>query len=131
MGGYGYPGYGYTLGYAYPGSVGSTTGFAYSSAYGASGTGTTNRRYLGIDEEAVIDSDGRKVIKVGNVYPGTPAERAGLHTGDVIRSINGYFTEQRGNLAWIIANAAPSNTLKMVVRTVDDNKDHEITATLQ
>ena len=46
-----------------------------------------------------------------------PADRAGLHQGDVIRSANGYLTEVPGNLAWIITNAAPKNILKMVVRT--------------
>ena len=57
-------------------------------------------------------------MKVSNVYPGTPAQRAGLQVGDVIFSINGYLTEQRGNLAWIIANAAPNNQLNMTVKTL-------------
>ncbi len=48
-------------------------------------------------------------MKIGKVYPGTAAERAGLRAGDVIRSVNGYLTEQRGNLAWVIANAMPNN----------------------
>ena len=67
-------------------------------------------------------------MKVANVYPGTAAERAGLQVGDVIHSINGYLTEQRGNLAWIIANAAPNNTLTMNVRTASDGKEHTVTA---
>ncbi len=45
-------------------------------------------------------------------------------------SVNGYLTEQRGNLAWIIANATPGNELKMVVRTVKDGKDHTVMATI-
>ena len=32
-------------------------------------------RYLGIDEEPVVDAGGRKGMKVANVYPGTPAEK--------------------------------------------------------
>ena len=56
-------------------------------------------------------------MKVINVFPGTPAQRAGLQVGDVLLSINGYLTEQRGNLAWIIANAAPKNQLTITVRT--------------
>ena len=87
-------------------------------------------RYLGIDEEPVVDAGGRKGMKVANVYPGTPAEKAGLQAGDVIHSINGYMTEQRGNLAWIIANAAPSNALKMNVRTAKDGQEHTVTAQL-
>ena len=75
-------------------------------------------------------TDGRKGMKVTNVYPGTAADKARLQAGDVLKSINGYMTEQRGNLAWIIANAAPKNELKMVVRTAKDGQDHTITATL-
>ena len=67
-------------------------------------------------------------MKVANVYPGTAAEKAGLKGGDVIHSINGYMTEQRGNLAWIIANAAPNNILKMNVLTQKDGKEYTVTA---
>ena len=56
-------------------------------------------------------------MKISNVYPGTAAEKAGLKAGDVLRSANGYLTEQRGNLAWIIANATPNNVLKLNVQT--------------
>jgi serine protease Do len=87
-------------------------------------------RYLGITEEPVTDASGQQTIKVAAVYPGSPAERAGLQPGDVIHSINGYLTEQRGNLSWIVANAAPDNLLKMNVRTARDGQDHTITARL-
>ena len=75
-------------------------------------------RSLGIDEEPVVDFDGVRGMKVSKVYPGTAAEKAGLQAGDVIHSINGYLTTRRGNLAWIIANAAPDNVLKMNVCTI-------------
>ena len=128
--GYSYPYYGYGYGYpnygtAYAAPVG---GYGYSSAYVAPAAG--QGRYLGIDEEPVVEAGGKQGIKVANVYPGTPAEKAGLRPGDVIHSINGYLTEQRGNLAWIIANAAPGNLLKMNVRTARDSQDHTITAQL-
>ncbi len=126
--GYGYPGYG--MGYGYP-----ATGFGYTSAYVAPAAGGTSavapqRRVLGIDEEPVVLADGRKAMKIANVYPGTAAEQAGLQVGDVLRSVNGYLTEQRGNLAWIIANATPNSTLKLNVRTAKDGQFHAITATL-
>ncbi len=85
-------------------------------------------RILGIDEEPV--TDGSKGMRVTNVYPGTAAEKAGLQPGDVIRSVNGYLTEQRGNLAWIIANATPSNQLNLNVQTARDGQNHQITAML-
>jgi membrane-associated protease RseP (regulator of RpoE activity) len=138
---YGYPGSGIEGGYSNPGY---DPGFGGYPSYG--GLGITNRnpnaapaassslnqrRLLGIDEEPVVIAGGVKAMKVGKVYPGTAAEKAGLHAGDVIRSVNGYLTEQRGNLAWIIANAAPSNELKLNVQTANDNQTHLITATLR
>ena len=79
---------------------------------------------------AVVDVDGVRGMKVTRVYPGTAAEKAGLKPGDVIRSINGYRTEQPGNLAWIIVNAAPGKVLKINVRTAADGKEQTITAQL-
>jgi S1-C subfamily serine protease len=87
-------------------------------------------RSLGIDEESVVDVGGMRGMKVWRVYPGSPAEQAGLRSGDVIRSINGYRTEQPGNVAWIVGNAAPDKVLKMRVRTAADGQEHMITATL-
>ena len=87
-------------------------------------------RALGIDEEPVIDASGVWGMKVSKVYPGSAAEKAGLHAGDVIHSINGYLTTQPGNLAWIIANAVSDNVLMMNVRTASDGKEHTITAHL-
>jgi S1-C subfamily serine protease len=83
-------------------------------------------RYLGIDEESITDAEGVPGIKITTVYQGTSAERAGLHSGDVIHSINGYQTVRRGNLAWIIANRAFGNVLTMTVRTAADGKVHVI-----
>lgn len=83
-------------------------------------------RYLGIDEEPVVNSNGVRGMKVAKVYPGTAAEKAGLHAGDMIYSINGYLTTERGNLAWIIGKAAPDNVLNMKVRTAADGKEQTI-----
>ncbi len=73
-------------------------------------------RALGIDEEPVVDPAGVREMKVSKVNPGSPAERAGLKPGDVIRSVNGYRIEQPGNLVWIILNAAPNRVLKIKAR---------------
>jgi hypothetical protein len=136
--GYGYPGYGYAAN-AYPsspngGAMPASGGFGYNAAYvsPASGAATPGmqRRYLGIDEEPMVGSDGSKAIKISNVYPNTAAEKAGLKVGDVLRSVNGYLTEQRGNLAWIIANATPNSELKLNVQTAKDGQTHQIVATL-
>jgi len=84
-------------------------------------------RDFGIDEEPIVDTDGARAIKVSNVYAGTPSAKAGFQTGDVIRSINGYRTEQEGNLAWIVANATPHTELKINVRKLSDGKVQSVT----
>jgi serine protease Do len=110
-------------------------GFGYSPAYVPPGgaapvTTVPGRRILGIDEEPVTLADGRKGMKITNIYPGTGAAAAGLQVGDVLISVNGYLTEQSGNLAWIIAKATPGSEVKMVVRTAKDGKDHTVMATV-
>ena len=65
-------------------------------------------------------------MQVTKVYAGSPADKAGLRAGDVIHSVNGYLTTQRGNLAWIINAAAPNGVLEMKVRSVADGKVHTI-----
>jgi hypothetical protein len=151
----GYPGYNiygnYGV-YGYPGSgiEGGASNSGYDPGYGgypsyggygiinpptnaapAVGSPPTRRRLLGIDEDPVVIDNGIKAMKVGKVYPGTAAEKAGLQTGDVIRSVNGYLTEQRGNLAWVIANAAPNNELKLNVQAAKDGQTRLIMAKLQ
>jgi len=138
--GYGYPSYGYASGYGYGypyyANIYTTpgVGVTYSSAYVAPAGSAANKvmlpqgRYLSIDEEPITDASGQRGMKITNVYPGTAAERSGLRAGDVIYSINGYLTEQRGNLAWIIANAAPNNQLRMSVKTAKDGQEHTVTA---
>ena len=105
------------------------------SASGSPGIGAltpvhSRDRSLGIDEEPTVDADGVRGIKVTSVVSGSPAHRAGLRPGDVIRSSNGYLTTDRGNLAWIISVAAPNNVLKMAVRTGSDGQVHKILANL-
>lgn len=137
---YGYPGSQVEGGYGNAGYDPGYGGYPYYDGYGitnpnrptapAVGSTPVQRRLLGIDEEPVVVAGGVKAMKVGKVYPGTAAERAGLKAGDVIRSVNGYLTEQRGNLAWVIANAAPENQLKITVQDGKDGQARLITAML-
>ncbi len=132
---YGYPGSGIeggasNAGYD-PGYGGYPSYGGYGLIYHPTANATPPKRLLGVDEEPVVLADGTKAMKIGKVFPGSAAERAGLQAGDVIRSVNGYLTEQRGNLAWIIANAAPNNELKLNVQSVKDGQTHAATATLR
>ncbi len=87
-------------------------------------------RDLGIDEEPVLDVDGARGMKVSKVYPGTPADKARIKPGDVIRSINGYLTQQAGNLTWIIENAAPNRVLRITLRIAADGQEQTIAVQL-
>jgi S1-C subfamily serine protease len=79
-------------------------------------------RSLGLELEPAIDAGGVRGLKVLRAYPRSLAADTGLRVGDVIHSINGYATEQLGNLPWIIANAAPDRVLQLNVRGATDGK---------
>ncbi len=109
---------------------GSSRGPSNSSAP-TSAPSINAAREFGIDEEPVVEANGVRAIKVSSVHPGTPAQAAGLQAGDVILSINGYLTEQPGNVAWIIATKTPDQRLTINVRTASDGKEQTIAAGLR
>ena len=103
-----------------------TTRAAAPAVYAAPAQG----RYLGIDEQSVVDA-GVQGMQVLRVYAGSAAEQAGLQAGDVIYSANGYLTQQHGNLAWIIATVPPNGVLQMNVRIgARDGSVHAVNAQL-
>jgi hypothetical protein len=138
--GYPYPGsasgYGYGVPYDATAYAAPGAGVTYSPAYVAPAGSAANTvmpapgRSLGIAEEPITDAIGQRGMKVTSVYPGSAAEQAGLRVGDVIYASNGYLTEKRGDLAWIIANAAPDSRLNMSVKTARDRREHFLTAQL-
>ena len=132
---YGYPGSGVEGGASNPGYDPGYGGYPSYGGYGIANRGNAapapNRRLLGIDEEPIVISGGTKAMKVSKVYPGTAAEQAGLQAGDVIRSANGFLTEQRGNLAWIIATKTPTNDLNLTIQAAKDGQTRVIKATLR
>jgi hypothetical protein len=106
-------------------SVGPTPFYPSVTATNISGV-----RDFGIDEEPIVEANGARAIKVASVYSGSPSQQAGLQVGDVIHSINGYLTQEAGNLAWIIANQAPKKLLTINVRRASDGKEHTVTVQL-
>jgi hypothetical protein len=103
---------------------------ATPSAMGGRTRPSTAGCSLGIDAEPVVDANAARAMKVSNVYPGTAAEKAGLHVGDLIYSINGYGTQARENAEWIIVKAAPDKVLAMSVRAASDGKVRSVRAQL-
>ena len=91
-----------------------------------SGTNPPRRPIPGFEDETTVDPDGRRGLKVTSVSEGSTAEKAGLRAGDVIHSVNGYLTTERGNLTWIIANATPDHLLKLDVQAATDGQRRTI-----
>jgi PDZ domain len=110
---------------------GAGSGASAPPAASVSATSSVLVRALGIEEDPVVAANGARGVKIANVFAGAAAEKAGLHAGDVIYSGNGYLTQTRGNLTWIINHAAPTRVLTMRVSSATDGKEHTITAELR
>jgi putative serine protease PepD len=82
----------------------------------------SHRAYLGI---RVGDTGGQGVY-VGEVTPGGPAAKAGIHSGDVIVSVAGKPTPTTDVLSAALATLKPGKTVRVVVRHQNGKK-----ATLQ
>lgn len=52
---------------------------------------------------------------MADVQPGTPAARAGLKTGDVIRKVDGQPIVASGDLPALIGQSRPGQTVKLKV----------------
>ena len=85
-------------------------------------TGKAEHARLGVAVQEVNQSfaDSFKLDKpegalVSNVEKGSPAEQAGLQTGDVIRRVNGQSIVSSGDLPAVIGLAAPGDTVKLEI----------------
>lgn len=99
-------------------------------------TGSVSRGYLGVASqtlsadhaEALGLNRNTKGVMVTDVYPGTPAETAGLKRGDVITSINEKAVTSLRDLRVLIAQSAPGSKVKLKVSR--DGKDRLVEASL-
>ncbi len=62
-------------------------------------------------------------VLVALVYPGTPAEKAGLEAGDVIVRINGTQLNDRNDYINLLRNQLPDETLRLSVQRGDGPHD--------
>ncbi|MEO7597786.1 MAG: Do family serine endopeptidase, partial [Opitutus sp.] len=118
------------IGFAVPTNLASTV------MHGLIETGSVSRGYLGVASETLTADHAEalgldrktKGVMVTDVYPGTPAEVAGLKRGDVILTINGKTVSSLRDLRVLIAQTAPGSKVKLKV--LRDGKDRLVEAAL-
>jgi serine protease Do len=84
--------------------------------------GKVSRGYLGLTPQD-IDQDLAKALKlsstsgvlISEVVPGSPADKAGLKSGDVVTAFNGAKVEDSTQFRQLVAQAAPESTVTITV----------------
>ncbi len=84
--------------------------------------GKVSRGYMGLTPQD-IDQDLAKALKlsstsgvlISEVVPGSPADRAGLKTGDVVTAFNGTKVEDSNQFRRLVAQAGPGSTATVTV----------------
>jgi S1-C subfamily serine protease len=83
----------------------------------------SHRAYLGI---ATGDTGGQGVY-VGRVAAGTPAAKAGLQAGDIVRSVAGRLTLTTAALGQVLAGLAPGKQVTVVIVRGEAEKTVKLT----
>ena len=94
-------------------------------------TGQVRRGQIGVSlqviDRAMVEQwdlpDARGAL-VTRVFPGTPAERAGLRPGDVIRSFNGTRIDTSSDLPPLVGALVPGTEVRMTL--LRDGKEREV-----
>ena len=68
-------------------------------------------------------------VLVGAVEPGSPADKAGLRSGDIILSYNGTAVDESPELPRLVAESAPGSAVKLEIWR--DRGPHRLDATLE
>jgi serine protease Do len=96
--------------------------------------GKVVRGYLGVGAQDLtaalaegLNLKGRTGALVTDVAPGTPAEKAGLESGDVIVAIDGKPIDDANRLTLTVAGIAPGTEVDL--RVVRDGKERSLTLT--
>jgi S1-C subfamily serine protease len=84
--------------------------------------GSVTRGYLGV-RLTLVDRDGAvprvgpgAFVGVEYVYPGSPAEQAGLRIGDIVATFGAAPVESVAELLAIVASAEPGATIELGLR---------------
>jgi serine protease Do len=67
-----------------------------------------------------------KDAKIAKVYPNTPAEKAGLQTGDVILKFDGHEITDFASLSKLVGDQAPGDKVKLEVKRGDETINVEV-----
>ncbi|MFL5242435.1 MAG: PDZ domain-containing protein [Gemmataceae bacterium] len=86
------------------------------------------RPYLGIQAEPPSDKSDRTGVRVHDVTPGSPAEKAGLKSGDEITKVDDRAVKDFDDLINMLENHKAGDKLKLQVRR--DGKDEKVSVTL-
>jgi serine protease Do len=97
--------------------------------------GKVTRGYLGVLPQDIspglaqgFNLSNENGALVGEVEPGTPAEKAGMKSGDVITEFNGQTITDKNDLLLAVANCSPG--IEATVKFVRDGKAHIVKVTL-
>ena len=91
----------------------------------AAGAQPAGGAFLGVSVDGASPSDG---LRLGNVLPGSGAERAGLRDGDVIVRIADSSIDSFSDLRSALARRQPGDTVRVVY--LRDGQDHAASVTL-
>lgn len=97
--------------------------------------GKVTRGYLGVLPEDItpglaysFNLNTESGALVGGVEPGTPAQKAGIQSGDVISEFNGQKITDANDLMLAVADCSPDS--KATVKVLRDGKDRTVTVVL-
>ena len=99
-------------------------------------TGRVVRGWLGLSIQEVTPDLAREFglskpegVLIGDLLPGSPAAKAGLHRGDVILQVDGKTVESSGQLRNLVASTSIGSVLKMSI--LRDGKPRNVAATVE
>ena len=80
-----------------------------------------NAPYLGVQGDLNTEEP-----KISKVYPGTPAEKAGLKEGDLVLKFDGQDIKTFANLSGMVGDKAPGDKVKVLIKRGEETLELEV-----